>query len=267
MTGMWISSNNSSNCWKVSDFRKWNLTYGFHKVKVLSQSIVTSSYDLHYIRTESQLVAWSQIWRSRDHTRWCIFVGDLDCHIWSSSYTTVISAKGHNYLQYVYCVKRMRILIIYICIVASQLKWNLFYNISLVRWVMPRYIKQLRDCWTGKGIGKEKKESGRPFLLAYGGCWKERKMMFWKQIWKYAYNENIYVNYLSFFGRQEDVNTSDGMLDFLSFLQWCKRTDLHETWQKLCASVYKMLPFSERRSVERPTATINQKLVHGFIYQ
>uniref|UniRef100_A0A0V0HM57 Putative ovule protein n=1 Tax=Solanum chacoense TaxID=4108 RepID=A0A0V0HM57_SOLCH len=72
----------------------------------------------------------------------------------------------------------MRILIIYICIVASQLKWNLFYNISLVSWVMPRYIKQLRDCWTGEGIGKEKKESGRPFLLAYGGCWKERKMMF-----------------------------------------------------------------------------------------
>lgn len=57
MTGKWISSNNSSNCLKVSDFRKWNLTYGLHKVKVLSQSIATSSNDLHYIKTESQLVA------------------------------------------------------------------------------------------------------------------------------------------------------------------------------------------------------------------
>lgn len=47
-------------------------------------------------------------------------------------------------------------LIMYFCIVASQLKRGIcFLTFIKLSWVMPRTIKQMLHCLNGKGIGKK----------------------------------------------------------------------------------------------------------------
>lgn len=138
----------------------------------------------------------------------------------------------------------------------TRICFSTFYKLS--GWcVEPSNNTGLLD-WQGYCEG-EKKSLGDHSVLHMVGVGRKEINNVLKANMEVCIRWNVDLNSFWLFCRLEDVNTSNGRLAFFSFLQWCRGTDLHETRQKFCASVYKVYRSQKENLLKRPTACTNKR--------
>lgn len=136
---------------------------------------------------------WKQIWRTKAPYK-------VACFCWTLAYeaywrNSICKGEICLFAIDVYCVERMRRKLIIYCTVASLLSFGTCSSIfSQFSWVMPRTIKQLQQCWTGKGIGKRKRKIWETLPeCIWWVIWKERNQRCFESIYEYLISSSFLI--------------------------------------------------------------------------